>query len=131
MFRFKSGVKVDYNRQGYIYFTSRLYKDLPEEDQRVILNLCLEHGGESYQALFEFVTTDATATAVCMKHCLSKSQKAIIRATKSGTAGVQPCFLCKVPKKLTLRDVTFPVSWHRDGACIRYCSKTLREGAAH
>ena len=52
MFRFKSGVKVDYNRQGYIYFTSRLYKDLPEEDQRVILNLCLEHGGESYQALF-------------------------------------------------------------------------------
>lgn len=48
MFRFKSGVKVDYNRQGYIYFTSRLYKDLPEEDQRVILNLCLEHGGESY-----------------------------------------------------------------------------------
>lgn len=73
MFRFKSGVKVDYNRQGYIYFTSRLYKDLPEEEQRVILNLCLEHGGESYQALFEFVTTDATATAVCMKHCLSKS----------------------------------------------------------
>ena len=63
MFRFKSGVKVDYNRQGYIYFTSRLYKDLPEEDQRVILNLCLEHGGESYQALLEFVTTDATATA--------------------------------------------------------------------
>ena len=73
MFRFKSGVKVDDNRQGYIYFTSRLYKDLPEEDQRVILNLCLEHGVESYQALFEFVTTDATATAVCMKHCLSKS----------------------------------------------------------
>ena len=122
MFRFKSGVKVDYNRQGYIYFTSRLYKDLPEEDQRVILNLCLEHGGESYQALFEFVTTDATATAVCMKHCLSKStrgfpQKAITRTVKSRTAGMQPCFLCKVPKKLTLRDVTFPVSWHRDGAC--------------
>nr|DAH14677.1 MAG TPA: hypothetical protein [Caudoviricetes sp.]DAO39151.1 MAG TPA: hypothetical protein [Caudoviricetes sp.]DAO84062.1 MAG TPA: hypothetical protein [Caudoviricetes sp.] len=44
---------------------------------------------------------------------------------------MQPCFLCKVPKKLTLRDVTFPVSWHRDGACTRYCSKTLREGAAH
>lgn len=28
---------------------------------------------DRYQALFEFVTTDATATAVCMKHCLSKS----------------------------------------------------------
>ena len=73
MFRFKSGVKADYNRQGYIYFTSRRYRELDEAAQQKILNLCLEHGGESYQALFEFVTTDATATAVCMKHCLSKS----------------------------------------------------------
>lgn len=72
MFRFKSGVKVDYNRQGYIYFTSRLYKELRPEAQQRILNLCIEHGGEYYQALFEFVTTDATATALCMKHYISK-----------------------------------------------------------
>lgn len=71
MFRYKRGVKVDYNRQGYIYFTSRLYKDLPEKDQQKILNLCLKHGGEHYQALFEFVTTDETATALCIKHYIS------------------------------------------------------------
>ena len=39
MFRFKSGVDVTYNRQGYIYFTSRLYKELAEEDQQKILKV--------------------------------------------------------------------------------------------
>ena len=63
MFRFKSGVDVGYNRQGYIYFTSRLYKELAEEDQQKILNLCLEYGGPYYQALFECVTTDASASS--------------------------------------------------------------------
>jgi len=63
MFRYKRGVKADYNRQGYIYFTSRRYRELDEAAQQKILNLCLEHGGEYYQALFEFVTTDARAPA--------------------------------------------------------------------
>ena len=52
MFRYKRGVKADYNRQGYIYFTSRRYRELDEAAQQKILNLCLEHGGEYYQALF-------------------------------------------------------------------------------
>ncbi len=73
MFRFKSGVDVTYNRQGYIYFTSRLYKELAEEDQQKILNLCLECGGPYYQALFEFVTTDASATAITLKHSISRA----------------------------------------------------------
>lgn len=73
MFRFKSGVDVGYNRQGYIYFTSRLYKELSPEDQQAILNLCLEHGGPYYQALFEFVTTDASATAITLKHSISRA----------------------------------------------------------
>lgn len=73
MFRFKRGVDADYDRQGYIYFVSRRYKHLSEGDQHTILDLCLEHGGEHYQALFEFVTTDATATALCMKHYISKA----------------------------------------------------------
>ena len=64
MFRYKRGVKADYNRQGYIYF---------EAAQQKILNLCLEHGGEYYQALFEFVTTDASATALAMRHHMDKT----------------------------------------------------------
>ena len=73
MFRYKKSVPVSYERQGYIYFASRLYRELTEEQQHKLLNLCLQCGGEHYQALFEFVTTDAGATAVCMKHFLSRS----------------------------------------------------------
>jgi len=81
MFRYKKSVPVSYDRQGYIYFTSRLYKELKPTQQEKIVNLCLEHGGEYYQALFEFVTTDAGATAVCMKHCLSRSTlERVVRA---------------------------------------------------
>ena len=80
MFRYKRGVKVDYDRQGYIYFVSRMYKNLPPEDQQAILNLCLQCGGEPYPALCEFVTTDTTATALSMKHFLSK--KTLYRAVR-------------------------------------------------
>ena len=73
MFRFKRSVPVSYDRQGYIYFVSRLYEELPQKAQQAILNLCLECGGEYCQALFEFVTTDTGATNVCMRHHLSRS----------------------------------------------------------
>ena len=73
MFRFKRSVPVSYDRQGYIYFVSRLYKDLTQKRKDTILNLCLECGGEYHRALFEFVTTDLGATNVCMQHHLSRS----------------------------------------------------------
>lgn len=73
MFRFKKSVPVEYDRQGYIYFTSKLYRELPAAEQQRILNLCVEAGGEYYQALFEFVTGNVGATAVCCKHFLSQS----------------------------------------------------------
>lgn len=73
MFRYKSGINVSYNRQGYIYFISRRYKELCPEEQQEIVNLCAESGGEYHQALFEFVTTDVTATALCLRHHISKS----------------------------------------------------------
>lgn len=73
VFRFKRSVPVDYDLQGYIYFTSRLYYALPKREQEKILRLCAEAGGEYYQALFEFVTGNEGATAVCSKHYLSQS----------------------------------------------------------
>ena len=63
---------MSYDRQGYIYFVSRLYKELPQDDQEHIRRLCAECGGEYRDALFEFVTTDASATALCMRHYISK-----------------------------------------------------------
>ena len=66
MFRYKKSVPVSYERQGYIYFSSLLYREMPEKAQRKILNLCMEcGGGDYYRALFEFVTTDANATYIC------------------------------------------------------------------
>lgn len=73
IFRYKRGVKADYNRQGYIYFVSRRYKELSESDRKKIRDLCEIYGGEHHKALFEFVTTDTTATALTMKHYISRA----------------------------------------------------------
>ena len=73
MFRFKRSVPVSYDRQGYIYFASRLFQNLPKIQQKKIQDLCRECGGEYSAALLEFVTTDATATEICMRHSVSRS----------------------------------------------------------
>lgn len=73
MFRFKPGIRVGYERQGYIYFVSRTYRELDWERRKAIDELCHRCGGEHWRALREFVTTDSTATAVCEKYYLSKA----------------------------------------------------------
>ena len=73
MFRYRSGIKVDYDRQGYIYFISRLFDDLSYRDKEKIRKLCEKCAGEEAPALLEYVTTDASATAICIKHYVSKS----------------------------------------------------------
>ncbi len=73
MFRTKKSVPISYERQGYIYFKSRCYRELPDAEQRRLLNLCIASGGEHYRALFDFVTTDEGATSVCLRHNLSRS----------------------------------------------------------
>lgn len=73
MFRFKRKIPVPYDAQGYVYFVSKRYRALPADQQRWIEGMCMEAGGEYYQALLEFVSTNAGATAVCEKHFLSMS----------------------------------------------------------
>lgn len=73
MFRYKKSVDADYDRQGYIYFTSKNYQNLSAWQQRRLLDLCHEAGGEYHAAVFEFVTTDIGETAVCMRHHISAS----------------------------------------------------------
>lgn len=68
MFRIKKSVPLSYERQGYIYFASKMYKYLGAPEQKKIIELCRRSGGENWKALFEFVTTDAGAVAVCMRH---------------------------------------------------------------
>ncbi len=74
MFRMKKSVQVDYVGQGYIYFTSKMYSQLPPERQKRIVDCCMDAaGGDYYQALFELVTTNAGAMEICLRHHLSRS----------------------------------------------------------
>ena len=73
MFRYKSGVPIPYNRQGYIYFQSLLFDELSNKDQDRIRALCHRAGGQYWRAVLEFVTTDADATYIEHKHHISRS----------------------------------------------------------
>lgn len=73
MFRFKRGIDVGYDLQGYIYFYSRLAGELGMAAEQRVLNLCIRCGGEYHRALWEYVTSDRGAVAVCMRHYLSEA----------------------------------------------------------
>lgn len=73
MFRFKRGIDVGYDLQGYIYFYSRMARRLGADAERRVLNLCIKCGGEYYRALWEYVISDRGAVAVCMRHYLSEA----------------------------------------------------------
>ena len=39
----------------------------------MIRDMCLAAGGEYHRALLEFVTTDTSATSICLRHYISKA----------------------------------------------------------
>lgn len=80
-FRYKRGICASYERQMYIYSVSLYYKNLAKPQQKKIEELCARVGGDNSGALFDFVTTDATATAVCMKHHIA-SRTTLYRLVK-------------------------------------------------
>lgn len=71
VFRYKTNIDVTYVQQGYVYFTSRNIKALPERRQDRIRKLISECGGQYADALAEFVTTDTGAVSITMKYNLS------------------------------------------------------------
>ena len=73
MFRYKKSIPLSYERQGYIYFTSRKYKELTARQQARIDEVCRRAGGDYAEALKEFVTTDRGEVSICMRHYLSKT----------------------------------------------------------
>lgn len=72
-FRYKRGVPLDYDVQGYVYFVSRRYGKLPMQKRRQIDELCRKCGGEYADALKEFVTTSTGAEEICNRYFLSPS----------------------------------------------------------
>lgn len=74
MYKYKRGIPVDYDTQGYIYFASRLYGCLTGEEQQRLNGLCRRAGGEHYAALFDFVVCGLGYVACCDKHYISQAQ---------------------------------------------------------
>lgn len=72
MFRYKTGIKVPYSRQGYIYFTSLRFNELSEKKQREIRRLCRECGGQHSKALFTAVTTETPINLICDTHYIGR-----------------------------------------------------------
>lgn len=58
MFKKRRGIRLSYNKQGLIYFTCMNIKDMPENIQQKVLNLCVEVGQQDYRALYELLTND-------------------------------------------------------------------------
>lgn len=74
MFRYKkSASSVSYNRQGYIYFYSLLYGELPAEEQARIRQTAERAGGEYAEAVLAYVTTDDGETKICTQHHLDRA----------------------------------------------------------
>ncbi len=58
MFKKRKGINVPYEKQGLIHFICVNVSDMPEYVQQKILNLCIEVGGEDYNALYELLTNN-------------------------------------------------------------------------
>lgn len=57
-FKKRKGIHIPYRKQGLIYFICVNVRDMPEDVQQKIVNLCIEVGGKDYQALYKFLTDD-------------------------------------------------------------------------
>ncbi len=60
MFKKRRGIKIPYNKQGLIYFTCVNYKDMPDDIQQRIVQLCDEVGGDDYADVLFAAVTDST-----------------------------------------------------------------------
>lgn len=81
MFKKRRGIKLSYAKQGLIYFTCLNYRDLPEDMQRKILNLCIEVGGEYYGALFALMASGESVTKVSMEYYVGETLLYRLRRT--------------------------------------------------
>ncbi len=73
MFRKRKGIKVSYPMQGLICFTCLTYDAQPKEVKDKIKQLCEQVGGSFSDALFEFITTEKTATEISLNYYVSET----------------------------------------------------------
>lgn len=75
MFKKRRGIHIPYNKQGLIYFTCMNVREMPENVQQKILNLCIEVGKEDYKALYEVLTNDnKSVLSISLEYFLSEKR---------------------------------------------------------
>lgn len=75
MFKKRRGIKLPYNKQGLIYFTCINAKDMSEEMQQRIKNLCEEVTADYSEALYTLLTDDKlNVHAVALRYHICESQ---------------------------------------------------------
>lgn len=75
MFKKRRGIHLHYNKQGLIYFACVNYKDMPEEIQKKIVDLCVDVGKQYAEALFEVVTnSEKSIRSLAMEYNISETQ---------------------------------------------------------
>lgn len=77
MFRKMRGVKVPPDRQGFLFFTCRNYRDLPEEVKNRIDSLCdtISRGSDVYRAaLFALLTTRESVTSISLRYAVGQTK---------------------------------------------------------
>lgn len=72
-FKVKKTIPLSYDRQGYVYFTSRNYSALPIQERERIDKLCRDIGRDNERALFAFMVLGANATTIETEYFCSKS----------------------------------------------------------
>lgn len=72
MFRVKKSIPLSEERQGYIYYVSLLYRELPRSKQERIRAAAEAAGGPYAEAVLEFVTTSHGADEVSRRHYISR-----------------------------------------------------------
>ncbi len=75
MFRKYKGINIPYSKQGLIYFICINIKDMPDNVQQEILNLCIEIGKEDYKALYDILTNcNKSIISISLEHCVSEKK---------------------------------------------------------
>ena len=80
MFKKRRGIHIPYEKQGLIYFNCVNYKDMPEDIQKKISDLCNEVGKEYSEVLFKVVTDNKKSIrSLSMEYHISESQLYLYR----------------------------------------------------
>ena len=72
-FGWKKSIPLSYERQGYIFFVCRAWKDLPANQRRQIEQTAEQACGEYAKAVLRFVTTDDGETRITTRYNLSEA----------------------------------------------------------